>query len=234
VQAVSPQGEALWLVDAADGYFDFTPVLSAGEAFLFMKNAALAASGGVPLDLGDLPLATTNEGGQFTDPILFVGADGRTYMRSGHEVTGWRTTEAGVEMDPPVTWAYQSSVAIFPADAGVTPERLIWLFYSGDFGDTRMVWLDTAGKLVANTRVPARQGRMIGVDKDSISYFCSSDFGVNPRCFALELGAERPRWEVDIDPGFEIEGGALAPDRLYVASGAGYLIAIGEGRTAGE
>lgn len=234
VQAVSPQGESRWLMYAADGYFEFPPVLSAGESFLFLKNAALAADSGVPLELGDLPHSTTTQGAQFTDPFLFVGADGRTYMRSGHEVTGWKTTEAGVEMDPTVTWNYQGSVAIFPADAGVTPERLVWLFYSGDFGDTRMVWLDTAGKLVANTRVPARQGRMIGVDKDSVSYFCSSDFGINPKCFALELGAKRPRWEVDIDPGFEIVGGALAADRLYVASGVGYLIAIGEGQGGGK
>jgi outer membrane protein assembly factor BamB len=228
VQAISPQGESLWLRYAADGYFDYPPVLSAGESYLFLKNAALAAESGVPLDLKGLPLSLSDQG-QFTDPILFVGADSRTYVRSAHEVIGWKNSEAGVVMDQPVTWDYQGSVAIFPPDAGVTPERLIWLFYSGDFGDTRVVWLDTDGRLVGNSRVPARQATMIGVDKDSVSYFCSSDFGNNPRCFALEQGSERPLWEVRIDPGFEIAGGALVPGRLYVASGAGYLIAVGEG-----
>jgi hypothetical protein len=45
----------------------------------------------------------------------------------------------------------------------------------------------------------------------------------------LELGAERPKWEVQIMPGFEITGGALAPGRIYVASGFGTLYAIGTG-----
>jgi hypothetical protein len=101
---------------------------------------------------------------------------------------------------------------------------LVWLFYAGDFSDTRLVWLDMNSRILANTRFPARQSRMIGIDRDSVAYFCGlSD------CYALELGGEQPRWELNITDGSWISGGALVPGRLYLVSEAGYLYAFGEG-----
>jgi hypothetical protein len=229
VQAVSPTGSELWRAYAGDGYFEFPPILSAGESYLFLKNTALAASSGAPLDLGDLPLDPTKTG-QFTDAEVTIGADRQNYLRLGHEVTGWRITDKGLEMNPGVTWEFRSFVAYFPAETGVTPEGLIWMFYAPeDFGDTRVVWLDKTSRLLMNARIPSRQSRLVGIDQDSVTFFCSSDYGVSPKCYALELGAERPKWEVPITQGFEIVGGALAPGRLYVASGFGTLYAIGSG-----
>jgi hypothetical protein len=228
IQAISPTGSELWRAKAGDGYFEFPPILSAGESYLFLKNAALAASSGVPLDLGDLPLDPLKTG-QFTETEVSIGADRQNYLRLGHEVIGWRATETGVKMDPGVTWNYQSFTAYFPAETGITPEGLIWMFYAPDLGDTRVVWLDKTGRMLMNTRLPSRQSRLVGIDRDSVTYLCSSEYGVSPKCYALELGDERPKWEVQIMPGFEITGGALAPGRLYVASGYGTLFAIGSG-----
>jgi hypothetical protein len=147
------------------------------------------------LDLGDLPLG-------LKPAVYRCGGQHRcrpaNYLRLGHEVIGWRVTETGVEMDPGVTWDYQSFTAYFPAETGVTPEGLIWMFYAPDYGDTRVVWLDKTGRLLMNTRRPSRQSRLVGIDRDSVTYFCSSDYGVSPKCYALELGGERPKWEVQI------------------------------------
>lgn len=229
IQAVSPTGEDLWLAYAADGYLEITPVLSAGGSYIFLKNAALAAANGAPLALGDLPLDPLKTG-SFTDTAVFIGADRQNYLRLGHEIIGWRATEGGVEMQPGATWNYQASVAYFPADTGVTPEGLIWLFYGVEIGDTRLVWIDKNSRVLSNARITTRQSFMVGVDKNSVSYFCASEFGANPKCYAVEQGAERQKWEISGPSGFEITGAALAPGRLYFNSGFGQLVAVGSGQ----
>ena len=62
-----------------------------------------------------------------------------------------------------------------PVEQGVTPDGLAWMFYAGDYNDTRMVWLDEEGKLVGNSRLPDRQSRLIGVDRDLVPFICSNN-----------------------------------------------------------
>ncbi len=223
IQAVSPDGKPLWLSLIYDSYVEQPPVLSAGEAYIFLLSGALSASSGVPLKLSDLSIEELI----FTNPAFFVGADGKTYLRTGHEVLSWVATDEGVVTGSPITWNHAGSVPIPPLNQGTTPDGSVWLLYSGEFFDTRLVWLDSTSRMLSNTRSPDHQGNLLGIDKDAIAYICSDNFSVNANCKAFEIGSETPLWELDLGDSVKVAGGALIPNRLYIATDLGTLYAVG-------
>jgi outer membrane protein assembly factor BamB len=223
IQAVSAGGESRWAAYASDVYAEQPPVLSAGESYIFLVDNALAAQSGVALNLDGLPVDEL----KFTTPEFFVGADQATYLRSGHEIYKWANTEAGLEVQPPITWPYQDYVVMPPVEQGVTPEGMAWMFYATDYNDTRMVWLDQAGKLIANSRLQDRQSRLIGIDRDLVAYICSNNHQANVRCEALEIAVENPLWTIELGENVSVVGGAVLPGRMYIALDTGMLIAVG-------
>lgn len=136
-------------------------------------------------------------------------------------------TETGVEVKPGRTWPYNGYVAVTPVEQGVTPNGLAWMFYTGDFSDTRLVWLEDEGKLVGNTRIAERQSRLIGIDKDLTAFICSNNYGAFSRCEALAINDDKPAWELDIGENIQVVGGALVPGRFYITTNMGELIAVG-------
>jgi ABC-type dipeptide/oligopeptide/nickel transport system permease subunit len=230
IQAVSPEGEPLWQSFAYDGYVEQPPVKRAGESYIFLLSGALASSSGAKLVLNGLPVEEL----KFTLPTFFVGANGKTYLRTGHEVYGWWATEEGVEVDPMITWNYEGQVLIPPYDQGATPEELIWLFYAGDYFDTRLVWLDKNSNLAGNLRPPDRQSRMVAVDRESVSYVCSNNYNVNANCKAYSLDSANPLWVLELGEQASFVGGALAPSRFYIATYGGVLYAVGPGEETGS
>ncbi len=228
IQAVSKDGEPLWQSFAYDGYVETPPVLSGGESYIFLRDGALAARSGGELVLDGLPVEEL----KFTVPAFFVGANGKTYFRAGHEVYAWWATEEGIELDPKITWDFEGQSLISPFDQGATAEDLVWLFYAGEFFDTRLVWLDKNSNLVSNYRPPDRQSVLIAVDEQTVSYVCSNNFNLGVNCKAYQLNSNNPLWVLNMGEGASVAGGALAPDRFYVAMDRGMLFAIGAGEDA--
>jgi len=225
IVAVTPQGEMSWSSMPLREYYEVPPMLSAGESFIFLRNNALAANSGVPLFLEGLPIEEL----EFTVPTFFIGGDANTYLRTGHQVFAWRSTEDGVEIDPPVSWAYENKVTVPPYDQGVTPAGLVWFFYGGDFFDTYMVWMDMNSRLLMNVRLADRQSQLVAIDRDSTAYYCSSNFGGNVNCAGIELGTDHPGWQVTFpEVGSTFIGGAVVEGRLYAATSSGSLYAVGE------
>ena len=223
IQAVTPEGKSRWAAYASDVYVEQPPVLSAGESYIFLLDKALAAENGIPLSLEGLPIKEL----QFTTPEFFVGADQGTYLRSGHEIYGWKNTETGMEVQPGITWPNQDYVVMPPVEQGVTPGGLAWMFYTSDFNDTRIVWLDKDGKLIGNSRLPERQSRLIGIDKDLAAYTCSNNYGANSRCESRQVGENQPVWTLELGENLNVVGGALTPGRLYITTDSGMLVAVG-------
>jgi peptide/nickel transport system permease protein len=223
IQAVTPDGKSKWAAYASDVYAEQPPVLSAGESYIFLLDKALAAENGFPLNLDGLPVEEL----KFTAPQFFVGADQATYLRSGHEIYQWKSTETGIEVQPPITWPYEDYVVLPPIEQGVTPDGMAWMFYASDYNDTRMVWLDKAGKLIDNSRLQDRQSRLIGIDRDLIAYICSNNYKANVSCGALKIGDNKPLWTIDLGENVSVVGGALVPGRMYIALDAGALVAVG-------
>ena len=80
--------------------------------------------------------------------------------------------------------------------------------------------------MLSNARFAEFQGKLIGIDKESIAYFCSSNNGLRGRCHAIRLGNDKSIWDLNLGNGAEVVGGALAPGRLYIALRSGYLLAL--------
>jgi hypothetical protein len=167
---------------------------------------------------------------KFTLPAFFTWGDGKSYLRTSHTVFGWRSTAQGVETDLPVTWDYEGQVVVPPIEQGVTPDGLTWLFYAGDYFDTRIVWIDQAGRVLNNVRPADRQSKLAAIDRRNTMYFCSNNFNLHVNCVGLALGSAQPDWSVSLGENNSIAGAALVEDRLLVATANGTLYALGDGR----
>ena len=223
VQALSPDGTPLWSGTTYDGYAEQPPTLSAGEGYIFLVSGAISAESGAPLNLGQL----TSEKFKLTTPAFFVGADGKTYIRTGHGVMAWVATKEGVKIDPPISWNNAGTTEMPPISEGTTPDQLVLLFYSSDYNDTRLVWMDKSSRLLSNIRLPDRQSELIGIDQNSTAYICSNNFTIGVNCKAIQLGNDDPVWELNLGDSLLVKGGALIQDRMYISTDGGTLYAVG-------
>lgn len=227
IQAVSSDGNSLWQVNPGG---DISPTellqLSPDSSFVFWGGAVLDAQDGSPITWDELP-----QTGRY-----FVGADGETYLVDGHEIVRWETSPAGAQAENTITWDYEKySLARTSKDAGVTPDGLAWLFYTGfarrwGLGeDTRLVWLDQQSNLRGKAFYPIRNSQVIAVDQNATLYTCGNlDYGYGlPECQAFSPESEEPIWKLLLEDSSLVAGGALVPGRLYVATQEGVLYAIG-------
>lgn len=227
MQAVSPDGTSLWVGRAPFEYRVSSPLLSPTGELLFWQEVVFDARDGSLEDL-EMPLSPDQ---------YIVGADGRTYLRSGHNVVYWRWAVSGVEIVETTRWdARRLGTLTTPVDAGVTQEQIVWLFYTNPFEATRVVWLDTGGRVLGVIRHPVGRGQMIAVDPDSTAYVCGTRnprYKPSPECLAFAPGSEEPIWGVALEQGERAQGGALVPGRLYVtfvSMEGGFLYAVGDGQ----
>ena len=221
VAAISPDGVLIWRKTAADLFVDSPPRLSADESLVYLKNTALDAATGQIQEIQIVPEVQT----LFTEPVFFTGADGRDYYRNGSEVMRWQKTEAGVEVEASLTWEYQSFVIFNPLYQGVLPNKLTWLFYTSEFSDGRMVWLDEQSRLVGNFEFLLTNSRIMAIGAKSEAYLCGPT-GKRIECVAALPGVDKPVWDVYLDNSSRPVGGALIPGTLYVAADDGALYAL--------
>jgi peptide/nickel transport system permease protein len=229
LQAVSPVGEALWATRAVFFHRTLIPRLGPTGDLLFWEDVVLDARDGALLDL-EAPVEVDR---------YLVGADGRTYLTVDHNVMHWRQAGSSVEIVEATRWDPRGlGTLTTPIDAGVTQERVVWLLYGNPFEGTRLAWLDTGGRVLGATRHPFEQRSMVAVGQGGITYLCGSgdpSFEPGPACIALMPDVEDPIWQVSLENGERVVGGALVPGRLYVTvsrldSREGTLVALGEGQ----
>ena len=218
MQAVSPDGGSLWMAHASYEYRVLPPRLSPTGELLFWEEAVFETRDGSPQDL-KMPVDADQ---------YIVGADGRTYLRAGHTVMQWRGAASGAEIVETTRWdSRRLGTLTTPVDAGVARERIVWLFYTNPFEGTRIVWLDTSGRVLGVMRHPVGGGQIIGVDRDSTIHVCEARR--SPECLAFAPGSEEPVWQVSLEKGERVQGGAMVPGRLYVTfvdKEGGFLYAL--------
>jgi peptide/nickel transport system permease protein len=210
LQAVSAGGAALWVTRVPAIYGIVPPTPDPSGERLFWRNYILDARDGTILEPG-LPVAVDQ---------YIVGADGRTYLLSGHDVMRWTQTEAGAQIVEQTRWDYRAmGSAAGPSDAGVTGQRIVWLFYNNFYERTRVAWLDTGGRVLGAQRLPLPRATMVAVDSRPRGYVCGleeSESVSGPVCLALEPGSDEPVWHLALEEGARPVGGALGQGRLYV------------------
>jgi peptide/nickel transport system permease protein len=232
--ALTPEGQLIFSVPTntknAGSLIRFSPD---GE-MVFVKSSVLDAAIGEVIDL-ETPTAQ--------DPVLsgreqyFVGADGKLYLQTGHNVFEWRPGANGFEIVRQVEWNYRSlgmnMYSSFPVDAGATSDSIIWLLYSSQYGGTMVVWLSPEGNLLGATRTSLiHRTQMVGLDQNNQAYLCGMDTptqeNIRILCQAFAPGSETPIWEYPFsDQVAFVNGGAIVEGRLYITLENGTLIAIG-------
>jgi hypothetical protein len=221
VQAVTPTGESRWVSDPSDDYLEVAPRLSPAGDLVFLKDMAVSAADGTRL-----PFALGGAEAEFSDPGYFVGADGGTYFRAGHAAIEWRPAETGAETLREVSWDATRATTFFPADAGATRARTVWLLYSAPVADTRLIWIGPDGSLAGNLFFPQRRARVIGVADDATVVLCAVARNGEVQCSGFSPTAKQALWQVPIGRGGDVIGGALTGDRMYLATDDGVLHAI--------
>ncbi|HUF40149.1 MAG TPA: PQQ-binding-like beta-propeller repeat protein [Anaerolineales bacterium] len=223
LQAVSPEGTVLWEVSVEILGAGQDPAQVTGDT-IFLDQGVIDARTGTRLDW----LAPHEVHQYLVDP------GGELFFRLDNFIHTIERTGADVTFGPPIEWEFEGFTTGRPQTAGAAGPDLFWLFYSSfsrsrGFGeDTRLVWLDGAGGILSQVHYGTRNSAPLGVDVRHTLYSCGNlEQGYGPMdCQAFPFGSEEPLWTAGID-GFELAGGALAPERLYVASTDGFLHAIG-------
>ncbi|MBN2004251.1 MAG: ABC transporter permease subunit [Anaerolineae bacterium] len=228
LQAVSPEG-----VLERETLFDFSahhdpPFLGPSGKWLFWQNRIVNVADGIvlPSFAGD------------PDPVksYLTGADGNAYARVKDAYVLLARTETGFRVRQNVLWVTERgpSPLTYPQAGGITPDSLGWLvgnYFTGD--GTEVVWgrVDSATVVELTGYIHLTnlyQGQAIGADRQSTLYVCGGVSEQSQACYALAPTAEEPLWQFDLEPGEGVQGGALAPGRLYLAGSAGRLYAVGD------
>lgn len=221
VVGISPDGDLVWRKTAADVYVDSPPRLSADESLVFLKDVALDAATGQIQNIQILPENQV----LFTEPVFFTGMDGRDYFRNGHEVMQWRRDDSGLQVEPARGWEASSFVLFNPLLQGMLPNGLAWLFYSSEYSDGRIVWLDAQSRLIGNFEFPITDSRLFALGEGSEAYMCAPT-GARIKCVVALPGMNDPVWEIFLDDNSNHFGCALVPGTLYVSTENGFLYAL--------
>jgi len=227
VQAVSPDGASLWSTRVPHDDRSMPLHLSPDDSLLFWENVILDAQEGTLLDL-QVP---------FDVDQYITGADGRTYLRVRETVVQWQPAGAEIELIETARWdARALGTLAAPIDAGVTPQREMWLLYSNIYAGSWAVWLDPSGRVLDTDSLDIGRGQVTGVGPGPIIYICSgwsSRANPTPECMAVPLDPEvdGPAWVLPLEQGEMVMGSALLPGRIYATVNGmegGFLYAIGD------
>ncbi len=234
--AISPQGNLLWSQSVPRGHAETLPRLSPTGRYLYIQQRLFdLEKEGTALEI-DTP--TQN------DPVLknrgqfITGADGLNYFHAGHTMLQWKLARQNMEIVQSASWNYAAagilSTSSYPSKAGVTPDHIIWLFYSGQYGKTRIVWLDESGVFLGFGKSEMEYGSIIAFDGQNTMYYCGllQQSAEQPiTCAAQTQGSEAALWEFPLEKARKnVVGGALLPGKLYVVTSDGFLFAITEAR----
>ncbi len=228
VHAVTAAGKTQWKIAFDFSIYDAPPALSPSGAWLFWDNHVLSVADGAEL----APFLETDVSQYFT------GADAEAYARTDVTLNPLQATETGLALAQEVGWWLFGTEAQdqldHPRDAGVTPNGLGWLLGDFSFGvGTHVAWgpvgLSEITEVVGNVRI-SRLGHpfVLAVDQDATLYVCGDTGSRRAHaCYALAPDAEEPLWQFEFETEDKVSGGALVPERLYIATQSGRLYALG-------
>jgi peptide/nickel transport system permease protein len=229
LQAVSPDGTIKWSSAKLPGTGDATPRLDKDGRFVTVQDTVIDTESGKLLDYS----AIVPAGRAGINAIYMTGGDGKRYIRSEHNVIEWDETDSGPRQLNGTSWRWQTSSVYHPFDGGVMLDGTSVLVYGSFYDDLRVVLLQPADSLRANLHYPIRSPKYAASDATGMAYVCGDAREGSVECIGVRAGDnDKPAWRVLLDKesgdttGFA--GAALVPGRLYVATGDGFLFAVGE------
>lgn len=214
VRAVSNSGELLWQTNAFGRRVTFTPILSPGGEFVFLRNTIVDAHSGEIVKFENFPTIEQH----------IVGQNGLLYSRFENRMTAWEYVEGDAQILNQMTWS-RTAFFGFPGQAGVLADGSMWLHYNSEFEDSSIVWLDSKGEFINSARFVMRPSEFMGMDKHFVFYICGSASS-HLECAAVRKDESDPLWTFPLENGSLVAGGALVPGRLYVATEDGFFYAL--------
>lgn len=217
VRAVSADGVLLWDTTAFTRRVTFSPILSPDEKFIFLRNTIIDTATGEVVTFDSLPA---------TEQYM-VGQSGLLFARFENKMTGWEYVDDVAEPRSYMEWS-RTAFFGFPGLAGVFADGGMWMHYAGEgTEDSTLLWIDKKGNLLNRAQFPYRPSNIAGMDEDFVFYICGT-LADHAECSAVEKGARESKWSLPLEGSSGVSGTALIPGRLYVATEAGTLFAVGE------
>lgn len=214
VQALSAQGEALWLTEVKTFSVHRPPLLSIDGALLFFKNEVYYTADGSAVDLQL----------DFKPDYFVVGRDGRLYMMLVNTLAPWTLSSDGALL------AEDRFVSPYgpPQSTGVLADGSAWMQYLNS-----VVWFRPNGEFLRMAETGEAFLTLLGgILPDGTLIACGRnirDFRLNAKssCTAFSPLYTLALWDVVVGEAlFEFSGALLTPGVLLAATEEGNLYRV--------
>ncbi len=215
--AVNNNGTPAWRVNLPTyAYTSPGLTLSPDGAFMFFEDVAFDTADGAQLTQRTI------------DPFdrFVVGSNGLMYLVGPNGVLEFRSTETGAAITPRASFDARSLALGFRtmSAAGVTADEKVWLFFSSQFENAKIVWFDLAGQLLGVNDTPYTAGYAAAIGSSAVFYVCGVVKRADSECRAVTSEGGSPRWQLSpTQPRGVINGSALVGGRLYLTTTGGEL-----------
>ena len=221
VQAVSPDGNGLWVTQANTPLFYETPIASSDGEYIFLKNDAFKSGNGEILDL-EYELDVNR---------FFSGANGLNYLVTGHKIIQWEQVGNRIETVDIYEWDSTSfSDIVAPRDVGVNEADISWQLYTTPGGGTNTVWVDSDDSLLGMNSLSVSGSTMVVMNDDLSSLVCGGG-PFNPTstdCALIRPDSEEPVWKAHLGNYGAVSGGIYLDGLYYLATEDGYVFELDE------
>ncbi len=224
--AVRSTGRILWEAKLPTySYLTANVKLSYDDRWLLFEDTLVDA------ETGKVIRDSTSE---IMDAYL-VGADGQLYQGLQGEIRQITITDGSLDASSYLQWELVSSGLGLrvPSWYGVAPDGRAWVLYASSYEFARLAWLDRSGQVLSMNDLPDRLGTLVlaGFDRNGTAFICGtiqlSLRNSHVQCRALAIGRGQPLWTLELPSSGLPVGGALVPNRLYVATSDGIVAAVG-------
>jgi peptide/nickel transport system permease protein len=174
-----------------------------------------------------------------TDVLMdryIVGAAGGLYSRQQDRVLSVGVAGDELQFSPVAQWDVVTTslgnLSLY--ESGVAPDGRVWVLYGGLYEHLKLLWTDPGGEVLSVTPFQWALGSdaVAGMDREGTFFAC----GVKGRsvvermleCRATPAGRPAASWTFEAAEAGAPAGAALAPDRLYVTTLGGKLLAVGK------
>lgn len=228
VQAVSPDGQGLWVTPAETSGFFQAPELSATGEYVYLKEDVFSAGSGERVELES----------DFRINRFFAGQDGKDYLVSKNYVIEWQRVGQALEFVDMTRWSTSPTFGGTPRQAGVTAESQVWLVYTSPGGSTSLIWVTMDDQVLGRSNYQFSNGKLIARLPGLGAILCGNPpFNEsNSECAAFAPDSDAPLWNLRLPGRGPVQGGLWLDGHLYLTTAAGSLLAIAvdPGKKGGE
>ncbi len=193
VQAVSLEGEGLWLSEPADSFkFHRRPVVLFDGALVMLDEDLYDGADGTHMTL-EIPEGINIFGS-------FAGEDGRVYFHSLSEMENllfeWEIQEGRVEIVRQILVPFGFGNLTFTYPRVFLDGSIMWMVNNMRLSELDFYWTDSEGRLTGHIHIPDNHDSwFLGEDYSAMMYCGRNREADSYDCFAITPEADAPVWQ---------------------------------------